>query len=193
MNLIGRKVTLRAIEERDLEFLQNLMNDPNVSSTVVGTSFPVSALHQQHWYQRVVDDDRTLRLIVETKKDGVVGTVIMGDFDWVSRVAHSTGIKLDTSRITESGIGLDAMITLFDYAFNELNLNRIEGSVMADNRQAMALNRLIGYTVEGTMRQAVYRGGEYHDVLMLGMLKEDFEKRHRRGKGLKKNGEDSKS
>ncbi len=180
MNLIGRKVTLRAIEERDLEFLQNLMNDPEISASVVGTAYPVSAVHQEHWYQKIVDDDRTLRLIIETQKDGVVGTVIMGDFDWISRVAHSTGIKMDTSRVTESGIALDAMVTLFGYAFNELNLNRIEGSAMADNRQAMALNKLIGFTIEGTMRQAVYAGGKYHDLLMLGMLKEDFEKRHQR-------------
>ncbi len=188
MNLKGRKVLLRAIEESDLPFLQSIMNDPEISSTVVGTSFPVSAMHQAHWYQSIVDDNKTLRLIIETEKDGVVGTVIMGDFDWVSRVAHTTGIKLDVSKVTESGIALDAIITLFNYAFYELNLNRIEGSVMADNAQAMALNKLIGYTVEGRLRQAVYRGGEYHDVLFLGMLKEDFEQRHRRKKEARSNG-----
>ena len=186
MNLIGRKVTLRAIEERDLDFLQNLMNNPETGSSVVGESFPVSAVHQSHWYQKIVDDDETLRLIIETKKDGVVGTIIMGDFDWVSRVSHTTGIKLDVSKITESGIALDATITLLKYAFYELNLNRIEGSVMSDNVQAMALNKLVGYSVEGTKRQAVYRGGQYHDVLILGMLKVDFEKRNRRKKGEKR-------
>ena len=180
MNLIGRKVTLRAIEERDLEFLQNLLNNPDTSSTVVGTSFPVSYIHQEHWFNKIVDDDKTLRLIIETEKDGVVGTIIMGDFDWISRVAHKTGIKLDVTKVTESGIALDAMVTLFDYAFYELNLNRIEGSVMADNKQAMAMNKLLGYTIEGTLRQAVYRNGVYHDVHLLGMLKEDYEKRHHR-------------
>ncbi len=179
MNLNGRKVVLRAIEEKDLDFLQYLINDPKISSAVIGTSFPVSKMHQLHWYQKIVDDDKNLRLMVETAKDGVVGTVMLGDFDWINRVAHSSGIKLDTSRITESGIALDTMITLFDYAFSELNLNRIEGQVMVDNTQAMAVNKLIGYTVEGTLRQAIYRDGCYHDVLFLAMLKDDFYAKHK--------------
>ena len=182
MILVGRKVILRAIEEEDLEFLKDLLNNPKTSATVVGTSFPVSSTHQKHWYDRIVDDDSTLRLIIETKKDGVVGTVVMGDFDWVSRVSHSTGIKLDVEKVTESGIALDAMITLFDYGFHELNLNRIEGSVLTDNKQAIAMTKLLGYTIEGTLRQAVFRNGQYHDVYMLGMLKDEFEKRHQRTK-----------
>ena len=70
------------------------------------------------------------------------------------------------------------MTTMFKFIFYQLNLNRIEGTVLVENIQANALNKLLGYTIEGTLRQAVYRDGKYHDVYFLSMLKEDFEKRN---------------
>lgn len=178
MNLKGKKVTLRAIEPTDLEFLRSMMNDEAISDGVIGLSFPVSSAMQEKWYQSILQDHDNYRFIIETEKDGAVGLVTMGDIDWVNRVVHSTGIKVDSKKITESGIALDAMTTMFKFIFYQLNLNRIEGTVLIDNVQANALNKLLGYTIEGTLRQAIYRNGKYHDVYFLGMLKEDFDKRH---------------
>ena len=178
MNLKGRKVTLRAIEPSDLEFLRSMMNDKDISETVIGLSFPVSSTMQQRWYQSSLEDQNNYKFIIETEKDGVVGLVSMGNINWIDRVVHSTGIKVDSKRITESGIALDAMTTMFKFIFYQLNLNRIEGTVLVENIKANALNKLLGYTIEGTLRQAVYRDGKYYDVYFLSMLKEDFEKRN---------------
>lgn len=178
MNLKGRKVTLRAIEPSDLEFLRSMMNDKNIGEGLIDLSFPISSTMQEKWFQTTIENHNDYKFVIETEKDGVVGLVNMGNINWINRVVHNTGIKVDSKRITESGIALDAMVTLFNFIFYQLNLNRIEGSVLVDNEQSIALTKLLGYTVEGTLRQAVYRNGEYHDVYLLGMLKEDFNKRH---------------
>ena len=186
MNLKGRKVTLRAIEPSDLEFLRYMMNDETINENIIGLSFPISTVMQERWYQSSLDNHDNYRFIIETEKDGVVGLVTMGDIDWINRVVHSTGIKVDAKRITESGIALDAMVTMFKFIFYQLNLNRIEGTVLVNHTQAAALNKLLGYTIEGTLRKAIYRNGEYHDVYMLGMLKEDFDKRHMKKRTIDK-------
>lgn len=36
MFLQGKKVTLRALEEEDLEFVRSLINDPDIERTIVG-------------------------------------------------------------------------------------------------------------------------------------------------------------
>lgn len=175
MILKGKKVTLRAIEESDLDLLRYMINDPEIESTTVGSSFPVSQYEQRKWFEaHGKSTNEMIRLIIETERDGAVGMVTLGGFDWVNRVAHRSGIKLVQTKITESGIAIDAINTLFKYAFDELNLNRIEGCVLDYNEQAIAMNKMIGYEFEGVQRQAVYKNGRYHDLLLLSMLREDF-------------------
>ena len=43
MILKGKKVTLRAVEESDIEMLRELINDPEIEKMTVGKSFPVSS------------------------------------------------------------------------------------------------------------------------------------------------------
>lgn len=175
MILRGKKVTLRAVEESDLDLLKELINSAEIENMTVGRNFPVSSYQQKKWFEEHGNStDDLLRLIIETEKDGAVGMVCLGEFDWINRVAHRSDIKILQSRVTESGIAVDAMNTLFNYAFNELNLNRVEGRVLDYNEQSMALSKLIGYEFEGVQRQAVYKNGQYHDLILLSMLKEDF-------------------
>lgn len=175
MILKGKKVTLRPIEESDLELLRFMINDPEIEKMTVKNNLPVSEYEQRKWFETYGKcTDELLRLMIETEKDGTVGMVCLGDFDWVNRVAHRTDIKIVESKITESGIAIDTMNTLFKYAFDELNLNRIEGSVLDYNERAIAMNKMIGYEFEGVKRQAVYKNGRYHDLLMVSMLREDF-------------------
>ena len=175
MIIKGKKVVLRAVEESDMDLLRTLINDPEIEKTVVGRSFPVSSYQQRKWFEEHGHStEKLLRLIIETEKDGAIGTVSLGEFDWINRVAHRSDIKILSSKVTENGVAVDAMNTLFKYAFDELNLNRIEGSVLDYNEQAIAMNKLLGYEFEGRQRQAVYKDGEYHDLILLSMLKEDF-------------------
>ncbi|MCC5909795.1 MAG: hypothetical protein JJT76_05100 [Clostridiaceae bacterium] len=48
MNLKGKIVTLRAIEEEDLEMLRDIINDPEVERLVVGWSLPISKAQQKN-------------------------------------------------------------------------------------------------------------------------------------------------
>lgn len=175
MILKGKKVTLRAVEESDLELLQFMINDPEIERMTVKGNFPVSKYEQRKWFEAYgKSTSDLLRLIIETEKDGAVGMVTLGDFDWVNRVAHRSDIKMKTSIVTESGVALDALNTLLRYAFDELNLNRVEGRVIDYNEESIALQKLVGFEFEGVQRQAVYKNGSYHDVFLLSMLREDF-------------------
>ena len=175
MIIKGKKVTLRAVEESDMELLRVLINEPEIERMVVGRSFPVSSYQQKKWFEeKGHSTDDLLRLIIETEKDGAVGMICLGEFDWINRVAHRSDIKILPSKETENSISIDAMNALFKYAFDELNLNRIEGSVLDYNEQAIAMNKLLGFEFEGTQRQAVYKNGEYHDLILLSMLRDDF-------------------
>lgn len=66
-------------------------------------------------------------------------------------------------------------MTLMRYAFNELRLNRINVGVLEYNAASLRVCEKVGFKVEGVKRKAIYKGGKFHDLVMLGCLKSDYE------------------
>jgi RimJ/RimL family protein N-acetyltransferase len=175
MILQGNIVTLRPLEEEDLDFVRELFNDPEIESMVVGWSWPVSKYQHRKWYEKISSDFNTMRFIVETKKDGVVGVQILEKIDWKNRVATTGGIKIGKKKLREKGIGFDTGMTLFRYLFDELQMNRVDSCVMGYNSASIKLVEKQGYKLEGVRRRYIYKNGKYHDLLIYGLLREDYD------------------
>ncbi|PAV29712.1 hypothetical protein CIL05_10090 [Virgibacillus profundi] len=63
---------------------------------------------------------------------------------------------------------------LLDYVFLELNLHRVSLRVFSLNEKAIHLNSKLGFKQEGAIRQSLYRNGEWHDIIHMGILKEEY-------------------
>ena len=61
------------------------------------------------------------------------------------------------------------------FAFEFLNLRRLQAEVLDNNPAAMKFDLSLGYKVEGRRRQAVYKGGSHHDSFMIALLRDDWE------------------
>lgn len=68
------------------------------------------------------------------------------------------------------GVGHRLMGTLIDLADNWLLLKRIDLTVFPDNHAAIKLYEKYGFVVEGTMKMAATRNGQYADILMMARL-----------------------
>lgn len=53
MNIKGKKVLLRAVEEKDLKQLLEIINDENIEKMLGGFSFPISQKDQVNWYNNL--------------------------------------------------------------------------------------------------------------------------------------------
>jgi RimJ/RimL family protein N-acetyltransferase len=51
-----------------------------------------------------------------------------------------------------------------------MNLHRIELEVYANNHRARHVYEKLGFRLEVTKRQALYKFGEYHDIHVMGLL-----------------------
>ena len=69
----------------------------------------------------------------------------------------------------------DAMIGFLNYAFNELNLNCIYGTVLEYNYLSRKLAKRCGLKEEGVLRNRIYKGGKYHNLIANSIIKEDFD------------------
>ncbi len=176
MNIVGSKTLLRAMDADDMELLREMLNDPSIERMVGGWGFPVSKLQQQRWFETACTDTQTKRFIIETtdrKENAAIGMIYLTDFDWKNRCVVS-GIKLASFAPRRQGYAADAVKALFRYAFDELQMHRIEMEILSDNEASRRLYEKCGAKCEGTKRDAVYKDGHYIDQCVYAVLEDEF-------------------
>lgn len=174
MILKGKVITLRAVEEEDLEMLRCIINDPEVERLLVGWAYPISKYQQKQWFINSSNSPEK-RFIIDTENHGPIGLVVIGDIDWKNRTAV-TGIKIGDKKYRGKGFGTDAIMTVMRYAFEELQLNKLETGILDYNTASLKLHcgRCV-WKLEGIKRQCIYKEGSYHDLHILGILRNEYQ------------------
>ncbi len=176
MNLIDKNITLRAIEKKDNKILKQLINDPDTESKVGGWSFPSSNEKQELWYEEITSSmsDSIVRFAVDV--DGqCVGMAALHKIDY-----KNSNAGVDIKLITEfrgKGIGCRIVGMLEKYAFEELNLHVLISEVLEDNTASRNTFEKAGFTLDGILRNHIYKGGRYHGQCFYSILKEEYKKR----------------
>ena len=174
MAIWGEKIYLRPMELEDMAVYQEMINDEVIANNVVGWSFPVSQYQQQSWFQSVVSDPKNKRFsVVLINTDDVVGMVTLSSIDWHNRSA-THGIKLRSTCPRNAGIGKDAVLTLMKYAFEDVGLNRLDGSWIEYNIASKKLYIKCGWHEEGKKKEAIFRNGAFHDLIIAGITRNEY-------------------
>jgi len=169
----GNKVRLRAIEQEDIPRFVRWLNDPDVIRFLTIYQ-PISTADEIRWFQRHLESKDDFVYAIETAEGVHIGNIGLHGLDWKNHSA-TLGIFIGEKAYWGLGYGTDAILTLLHFAFGEMNLNRIELSVFDYNERAIRSYRKCGFQLEGSRRQALYREGEYHDVLVMSILKSEYE------------------
>lgn len=64
------------------------------------------------------------------------------------------------------------------YGFEELNLHSIYAKVYDFNDKSKKAAKKSGLKEAGRLRKAVYRHGEYHELIYLDILREEWEEKN---------------
>ena len=175
MNIMGKKVILRAVEMSDAGLLKELQNSPRIEALCGSWSFPVSTQDQEGWINRLSNTHQTeIRLMIETiSEQKTIGTVYLKDIDWKNRNAF-VGIKTIDGSTRGRGFGFDALMALFRFAFKELGLHKLETLVIKDHPVSLDLCSNLGIEVEGIRRECSFSNGEYTDKFHMGILDREY-------------------
>jgi RimJ/RimL family protein N-acetyltransferase len=95
------------------------------------------------------------------------------DIDWRARCG-TLGIAIWNPEGRGHGRGTEAVGLFCAWAFGVLNLRRVQLSVFANNPRAIRAYEKAGFQLEGRRRQARFWDGEYHDVLEMGLLRDEL-------------------
>ena len=176
MNILGLKVTLRAIEETDLPLLHKWANDPKTQDIIGNIHFPSSMEYQKKWFDGLLNDKLNQRFAIDTPECGLIGISSIINIDWRNNHAWH-GIVLGDVDIRGKGYGIDAVMATMRYAFEELHLERLDGSIIEYNTVSYSFycNKL-GWVEEGIRKNYYYRKGRYWDQIVVGITKDDYKK-----------------
>ena len=175
--LTGKLVRLRARDMTDLDNSLRWINDPEVTSYLGGPArYPFSRAEEEAWLADAVHRTRppevslSIDTLAESRHIGGIGLHRVNAEDRKAEL----GIMIGEKDCWSQGYGTDAILTLLRFAFDEMNLNRVDLTVHDDNARAIACYKKCGFVEEGRLRQDRYKGGVYHDTLVMGVLVDEF-------------------
>ncbi len=172
MIIRGQKLNLRPIEMTDLDRLLNV-NNPEVRA-FLHSVFPLNRIKEEQWIQALYSDNLSVVFAIEPVGEStLVGTVGLHNIDWVNRIAEF-GIAITDKNYWNKGLGTEATMLMLKYGFRSLNLHRIWLRVYDYNKRAIHVYEKCGFKHEGVLRKARYYNGQYHDVIVMGILSEEY-------------------
>ena len=168
--LEGDGVELRTVEEEDLDFLQETINDPRVRRHL-GSRDPINGKQEREWYEeRASSDDHVSLLIC---RDGEsMGTVGLHPKDPIG-VTVELGIFLAEAFWGE-GYGTEAARLLTDHAFRERRAHRVVARVFEGNEGSKRIWEKLGFRHEGVHAESEFVDGDYVDVHFYAALEDDW-------------------
>lgn len=167
--LTGARVRLRPFDERDLDALWEGLNEPE-GRRLTGTHTEFTRDASDRWYRsRGAASDRLDLAIADVGQDRCVGEVALMDLDPDNR-ACSFRIALARPDLYGRGYGTDAIRLVLDHVFGDVGLHRVDLEVYAFNQRARHVYERIGFTIEGTKRDALFQAGRFHDAILMAML-----------------------
>ena len=176
MNIKGKLVTIRAIEFDDIPLLHKWANDPDIWYMLGGWHFPSNLEYMHKWFEGLKNDNLNQRFAIEAPEIGLIGTVNLVDIDWKNNHAF-TGLQLGDIDIRGKGYGIDTFMAIQRYAFEELNLQRLDGSVIEYNDAGFGfITKHCGWKEEGRQRNWYFRKNRFWDKIIVGITRGDYEK-----------------
>lgn len=178
--LTGKTVVLRAFEREDLKLVHRWQNDEDVMR--LARSFPDHAISREaldaRYEKAIKGDDFAEReyIIQEKSSEQPIGWAGITLHRWNRKATSADiGLAIGEKDRWRKGYGTDVVQLLLREAFEQLNLHRVGWWTFAENEGSLALAKKMGFREEGRIRDSVFFDNRYHDSVVLGLLKEEFE------------------
>lgn len=170
--LMGDKVILRPVEEKDLDLLVHWRNDPQ-NRKFVFTPFLINPGGQKKWYEALLANPNKVMYMADNHEGKTVGVIGLDRIDWRNQECEGGPIVFDPNE-RNHGYAEEAITLMVKHAFEDLNLHRIYIYCYPFNR-IRDLLEWFGFQQEGVLRQSVFAQGRFHDKIIMGLLREEWE------------------
>jgi len=179
MKLETERLVLRSPTIRDYYFFQKEAKKKHIAEKI-NTYYPLKKKHfiiaamrsvgaklqNFKFYNfaiRIKNEKKTIGMVtLVDMKDNNVGTTA----SWISKEYQRQGYMLESK------------IAINDFAFNKLNVRRLQSGIFTSNKASRGIQKKLGYKLEGTMRKNTINKatGKIQDECIYGILKSEWKK-----------------
>jgi RimJ/RimL family protein N-acetyltransferase len=177
----GEQVRLRPLRIKDAEqsFAASL-DSPSRQFLQLGVELPTSVELQRtalDKYAGCKDADGVIVFAIENLAGDYVGGISLHSRD-EKNGRFSFGIVIDRPHRGQ-GYAEDAVRILLRYGFWERRYQKCNSACSHTNEASIRLHKKLGFLEEGRRRRQVYFNGAYHDDVLFGMTREEFDAQER--------------
>jgi UDP-4-amino-4,6-dideoxy-N-acetyl-beta-L-altrosamine N-acetyltransferase len=157
----------RRISADDLETLRIWRMLPDVTRFLFVDTI-ITSEAQKKWYENVKDGGEYKCWIISCNQLDI-GFVNLADIDVNNRRADP-GMFICEAEYRGKGLAKHIMLNLQRHAFEDLELHKLYGPILAVNSAAVAAYLKTGFQIEGYFKDHIYKNGRFWDLVMIGML-----------------------
>ncbi len=180
--LTTKRLQLRAWAETDRDDLVDGLNNYNVSRWLAYVPFPYTREDAIKWINYCKQKETAVEIngyefAIELISEGkVIGGVSLSNINRFQRKAEG-GIWMN-ERYQGQGLGTEAFGKRIEFAFEDLNLRRLENGFFTGNENSLRMQERFGYKIEGIKRSSLVcmADNEIKDEYITGLLKEEWQK-----------------
>lgn len=171
------RIYLRALEPDDYMTTYKWRQDPEYQDGVASTARYVSMETERKWLERVITNHEKgleVRLgIVLKESEEFIGMIYLTEIDHINKNA-SIGSLIGEKEHRRKGYITEARTLILVHGFNELGLERISGYVVEYNEGSSRSYEKLGFHKDGVLRNAIYKKGEFQNIVVYSLLKSEF-------------------
>ena len=166
--LEGKLLNLRLAEKEDVQVFTNWISDLEF----LGKYDPVIQQSKAEVEKRLINPQQDDREFIIEKKDGTkIGFITHFTFGRQLEI----GFALIPSE-RKKGYCTEAVNIMVDYLFLAKNDVRIQAATNVDNEPCQRVLEKAGFQKEGRLRKSYFVRGEWKDIFMYSILREEWKK-----------------
>jgi RimJ/RimL family protein N-acetyltransferase len=184
--LIGDRIYLRAVVEEDLPYYFPWLDSQETTRYMQRGIYPNNMDEMREYFRSMQRSKDGMHLAIVRKAEYVegilknplreekhIGNITLLNIHQTFRSAEIS-IIIGDEQSRGNGYGTEAIKLLVDHAFTRMNLNRLQAGMVTKNVSSQGAFMNAGFKPDGILRQAYFCEGEYQDVQIMSMLKEDW-------------------
>lgn len=174
---INKDFFIRSFKEDDYLLINKWRNDEHIQKFTCGPIRSVSLEIEKQWVYEQMTNNRNniyLAICLNDVTQKMVGYMSLNNIDYLNRSARAGGIVIGDKSATDGLLSFDSLLYILDYSFNQLNLHRVTGDCLKEHPFSPILLEILGFKLEGIARNAIFKYGEYKDVLKFSILKDEY-------------------
>ncbi|MEQ1906075.1 MAG: GNAT family protein [Pirellulaceae bacterium] len=166
----------------DAPELQRTINDYEIAMMTRHVDFPYTLEMGEAWLARHEGLWNEGKAAIFAIRQPATGELVGGAGLEICSTDHFAELGYWIARkYWNQGVATEAAAAVVEFGFDQLGLNRIVAHHMTRNPASGRVLEKLGMTREGLLRRHARKWGEFHDVVIFGILAEDWEKRRKIG------------